>query len=303
LHLEVENIEMKQLPYPRTVCTSERCTEIVNYQGKGEVNYIKHCHEHCYLSNVTVNTVGHPILKGCAAIWNGDSCSICKCSYTAHMHVRVEYIKSKSMVIDQTKVDEIKSTEDAIKVINDKIAQMKDYAKEYEDEYKVIQDISSKFAYLLTSNSTTPYNRYLEPYLDLLMEEELKKVNNIPNYSRDEYEALKKMKESHQENVRILTHAIQTNVVSDVTLDDIFKYKDQLVALKHTGQQFAQMLDKASWTKLDENAKVEKKEESRRMLDLSKPIKRKTAPAQPAQQQQNDTWYSKLASKFFGTNN
>ena len=71
------------------------------------------------------------------------------------MHVTLEYIVVKRPIFDTNKEHEIKNAEDAIRVIDEAIKKMKDVAKEYEDEYQVIQDVASKFAYLLTNHSTT----------------------------------------------------------------------------------------------------------------------------------------------------
>lgn len=56
------------LPYPRTVCTSESCTEFVVIEGRNQIDYITHCHEHCYLTGVEQEVINNPALIGCAAM-------------------------------------------------------------------------------------------------------------------------------------------------------------------------------------------------------------------------------------------
>lgn len=58
ISLEVDDLEMKPLPYPRTVCTAAKCTEMIKYQGQDKIHYKTQCHPHCYLDDVSVNTVG-----------------------------------------------------------------------------------------------------------------------------------------------------------------------------------------------------------------------------------------------------
>src|SRR5699024_7710877 len=72
---------------------------------------------------------------------------------------------------------------------------------------------------------------------------EQKKMSAIDNYPRTAYDSLVKMKETHRENVRILTEAIKNKAHENVRIEDITKFRDQLFALKHSGPQFRQILD------------------------------------------------------------
>lgn len=58
LNIEVEDLESAPLDHPRTVCSAVSCTEVVKFQGQDKINYKTHCHRHCYLEDVGVNTVG-----------------------------------------------------------------------------------------------------------------------------------------------------------------------------------------------------------------------------------------------------
>ena len=60
--------EIIPLHYPRTVCTSESCTELVLVEGRDEIDYVSHCHDHCYLQGVEQEVIHNPALKNCAAI-------------------------------------------------------------------------------------------------------------------------------------------------------------------------------------------------------------------------------------------
>jgi GTPase SAR1 family protein len=60
--------EFINLPYPRTVCTTESCTRVIIVEGVQKVDYSSHCHEHCYLENVQPELINNPALKACAAM-------------------------------------------------------------------------------------------------------------------------------------------------------------------------------------------------------------------------------------------
>lgn len=157
LNLDVDDLEMTPLSYPRTVCTASKCTEVVTYQGQTKINYKTHCHPHCYLSGVTVKSVGDPILRGCAAMSGRENCQVgnCGCPWNVHMHIMCEFNKVKRAILDSNKQKEITSIDDAIRQIEAALRQMKLTVAEYEDEYKVIQEVCSKFAYILIVHSNT----------------------------------------------------------------------------------------------------------------------------------------------------
>lgn len=60
--------DIVELPYPRTVCTNKKCIETTLIDGIYKVNYIRHCHPHCYLSGVEEEFIGHEKLTECAAM-------------------------------------------------------------------------------------------------------------------------------------------------------------------------------------------------------------------------------------------
>lgn len=106
-----------------------------------------------------------------------------------------------------------------------------------------------------TLSLSQPYNQYIEPYLDLLIEEEEKKRTAFASYQDKGEKSLIKMKQEHQRTVQALLEAMNqskantTNTTAtptkhqSVSIKDVSKYCDQLVALKHTGKQFRQMME------------------------------------------------------------
>jgi len=78
--------------------------------------------------------------------------------------------------------------------------------------------------------------------MNLLIDEEQKKMAAVDNYPRTAYDSLVKMKNTHRENVRILTEAINSKSCNSARIEDIDNYVEELLRLKHSGPQFAQML-------------------------------------------------------------
>jgi len=77
------------------------------------------------------------------------------------------------------------------------------------------------------------------------------------------------MKEAHQEAVKVLTKAINNKSHENVQLGDIYKFRDRLFALKHSGDQFRQIMDASKRAKANE-FKLMKEQQ----LDFSKAAKK-----------------------------
>jgi GTPase SAR1 family protein len=60
--------EVVSLRYPRTICTSEKCSKVTKVNGEMKVDYTVKCHEHCYLKGVEQEVINNPILKHCRAM-------------------------------------------------------------------------------------------------------------------------------------------------------------------------------------------------------------------------------------------
>ena len=69
------------------------------------------------------------------------------------MHVTCEYIKLKQTVINLDVQTEIHNTEDAIMQIDKMMREAEDLIEEYQEEVEFIKDVSSKFAFILSTNS------------------------------------------------------------------------------------------------------------------------------------------------------
>ncbi|KAH9389540.1 hypothetical protein TYRP_023190, partial [Tyrophagus putrescentiae] len=239
LNIEIDDLESVELNYPTTVCTANKCTDvIVKDNGEETVHYKTRCHERCQLIGVSANSTGDSKLIGCWAMAGTGICVKCGCSFEFHRHITSESKIVKKTIINQNQQIKIETEEKAIEEIEKTLKQTKKIKKEMEEEIEIIQQISAKFAYILIKNSNTLYNKFLEPYLKLLIQEEKKKSGHIKNYSQTKLNSLEKMLKTHQAQVSILTEAIKFNLKAEVDIKETKILQQQLFALKHTGKKF-----------------------------------------------------------------
>jgi len=94
-----------------------------------------------------------PEIRNCAAFFYGPNCDECGCYWEKHLHSLIEYETATVEKIDKNVKAEIKNKKQAIAVIEKKIAEMNQLVSEYQEELKIIQEVGSKFAYLLNAHS------------------------------------------------------------------------------------------------------------------------------------------------------
>ncbi|RIA79474.1 hypothetical protein C1645_840585 [Glomus cerebriforme] len=76
LYIPQIDLEPEKLGHPRTVCISNSYVEVLRIDQTNEkkIDYIKHCHPHCYLDNVECNMINNAALRECAAINSNGKC-------------------------------------------------------------------------------------------------------------------------------------------------------------------------------------------------------------------------------------
>ena len=84
----------------------------------------------------------------------------CGCSWQEHMHITCEYGVVKRTIIDTNREMEIRNADDAIEAIEQTLESLKLTVEEYKEEMAIIEDIGSKFAYILVEHSTTVSRRW-----------------------------------------------------------------------------------------------------------------------------------------------
>jgi len=95
----------------------------------------------------------------------------------------------------------------------------------------------------LEKYSNTSFSRFIEPHLELLIEEEKKKLEIIKGYSSDTYQSLVNLRDSFSNNVERIRNAIQNGQLTDIQLGDIQMFHQKLLQLPHSGSNFRMALD------------------------------------------------------------
>ena len=150
--MEIEDVEQSPLRYPQIVCTAAKCTEHLNFQGQQKIFYKTRCVEQCYnQSGIQLNHVGHPLLM--EAMGGVLTCARCYCPWQVHTLINVDHRKVKRTI--NVTPNDIYAIDVQIKQIEAKLVPLKKTVREYELERKIIQDVCSKFAQTLISNSNT----------------------------------------------------------------------------------------------------------------------------------------------------
>lgn len=249
LYIPKINIEQKILDYPRTVCTSSKCTEVVsNEDGIKKIHYKTHCHEHCYLDGIQTDVVNNVALQNCSAMNSSKYCNVCGCSWTTHMHITYETYPVRKRIIDKSIKTQIESKEEAKREINKFIQTLDRRIEQFKKEQNFITQASAKFACFLKQNAIAPYNDALAAYLDHLIHEEQQKV--CAGGGNQTLNGLQKMKREYDEQVKILEDAMKRGEnQAKITPDDIKALEKKLLNLEITGADLKTVMTHATAAK------------------------------------------------------
>ncbi|TAE56096.1 MAG: hypothetical protein EAZ87_19030 [Nostocales cyanobacterium] len=242
-------LETKTLKYPRTVCTSDSCVDVISVEdGIQKIHYKTICHDRCHLTGVTTDVVNNVALQSCAAIKNNNYCRVCGCSWTKHMHITYETTQVSKKVIDKSIQSLIESKEDSQSKIKKLIESHNKRIEKYKEEQKFVTSASAKFACFLKQNAITPYNDALSAYLDHLIHQEEQKVG--AGGKNQTLRGLQKMKREYDEEIKILEDAMKEgdNQIT-ITPDDISEIKQKLLNLEMTGADLKSVITQATTAK------------------------------------------------------
>ena len=237
-------LERRTLDHPRTVCTSEKCTEVFNYKGVSQILYKTHCHTRCYLHGVPIEKLPEPKLLNCAAMGGTNSCKRCGCHWTKHMHINYETYRKKTMVVDETIKKLLKSNKTEQEKKEEHIKNLEKRIEKFKDEQKIITEASATFACFLKYNAIAPYNDALAEYLNLLIkkEKQIARADEESN-NQDNIEGLENMKREYEEQVRILNNAMNNkNNNVNITPAAIKALEQKLLNLEFSGTNLKEIL-------------------------------------------------------------
>ena len=144
------------------------------------MNYKQHCHPHCYLEGVPIETVGDSRLQGCAAM---DStcvtCKECKHSFNLHMHRTYDLVTVKRQFISEAVQRKIAEKRNATARMLAAKTVFNQLEREFKLEQKEVMRISATYGAYLKDVAIFPYNDALGDYLYMIIDQEDQKDNSI----------------------------------------------------------------------------------------------------------------------------
>uniref|UniRef100_T1IQV4 DUF8206 domain-containing protein n=1 Tax=Strigamia maritima TaxID=126957 RepID=T1IQV4_STRMM len=161
LNLDIIELETEPLNHPRTVCMAKSC---VKYHPTSDgsacsVEYIKHCHQHCYLKGIPEEIVGDQRLKLCQAIDKETlKCSQCGCFWDKHLYITYVQKQIVTHVTTQHVEMLISGKRNERQQIEAFIKMTEELRKEHEEELRKIIEVSVKLGQYLTENAILPFN-------------------------------------------------------------------------------------------------------------------------------------------------
>ncbi|GES75094.1 P-loop containing nucleoside triphosphate hydrolase [Rhizophagus clarus] len=250
LYIPQIDLEPVTLGYPRTVCTSISCVRSVQIDQTNitKIDYITHCHRHCYLKNVKSDEINNAALKDCKAMDSSGKCNKCGCQWDKHMHITYENKQITTKIIDQNVVKQIskkKSDQETKRAI------IEDYqarVNQLQKEQHIINEISLKFAQFLRQNAIAAFNDAYADYLDhFINEEKIKKSADPNNYDEEILKGLEATKRNYLAQIEVIKKAIDSNdpTMPPVLPDDIAELEQKLYDLPINGQTLRKIKEEA----------------------------------------------------------
>lgn len=235
------DLEIEQIEYPMTVCAADKCKtyEAVGETRERNVIYSQICHDHCYLTGVSVETMNNEQLRTCRVMVDGK-CTECQHDFRSHMHITY-----KASLVEKEFL--CKETQQFIMEKEDKKSRKKAFIttlqmeiRELMNEREFILKCACHFGVFLNQNALIPYNDSFGDYLDMLIQDEEGKTKDIRDQTK--IQAMKKEKETYEEKKRVLETFGNIEGTRKVVPTDIHRMKDQLCSLKHNGKSLKRAL-------------------------------------------------------------
>uniref|UniRef100_A0A914ICK8 G domain-containing protein n=1 Tax=Globodera rostochiensis TaxID=31243 RepID=A0A914ICK8_GLORO len=255
-----ETVQFVPLPYPRTVCTSDRCTEVKITAVKGTTAkqiklFKRHCHRHCFLENIIPENMPNESLKNCWAMSRRENCHVCGCNWRVHMHFRFD------QVVLTHELDEAKRKQFADKRVT--LSTLESLRLQMLHEQETIYLKAAQFCSFLKTWALKPYNDSMEVYILLSIQEAERMVTESDGETDQklQVEKLKGLQESlhlykEQKNIIDAANAKDSSTGPEmITAEDVTTFFDQLCKLPIFGDDIKQMYEQQQKTRQD-NDKV-----------------------------------------------
>ncbi|KAM0433873.1 hypothetical protein ACHAPT_003816 [Fusarium lateritium] len=238
LFVQKETLRSEKVEQPQTVCTHDDCVEIrTDFEGKTETAttiYKTVCHPRCCLRSVDRNRKGHPELQRCFAMDQAGVCRTCGHTWMDHMHIYYKYVPTTYQHRDAATDRDLSKNADNIQLREEAIRMKKEAIEEFRLEHRQVQEAAIQFGFFLKRHAITPYNDATVEYIDMLMDEERKKIK--VGGSNQRRSKLEKEKAEYLQKVEVLEKAMKQGDESKL-LDDagVAQLVDSLYGLPQFG--------------------------------------------------------------------
>uniref|UniRef100_A0A183CF25 G domain-containing protein n=1 Tax=Globodera pallida TaxID=36090 RepID=A0A183CF25_GLOPA len=256
----LHTVQFVPLNHPRTVCTSDRCTEAIKTPAEQIKLHRRHCHAHCYLENIIPGDMPNESLKNCAAMGGKDKCNQCGCDWSVHIHV----------VFDEVVVP-IDFDKAKWKLLADKrvtLSTLEAYRLQMLDERKKIYSKAAFFCSFLKTWALKPYNDSMEEYILLYIKDGKRFVAESDGEAdrKLQMEKLEGLEESlrlYKEQKELIDNANANDSTGPkvIKAEDVTECFDELCKLDLFGKSIKQMYE-VQQKKREDNQKVYTEEEA-----------------------------------------
>ncbi|KAL3089934.1 hypothetical protein niasHS_006386 [Heterodera schachtii] len=238
----LETIEFVPLPHPRTVCAAACCTSIHRTLTGDVTLYMKHCHEQCYLENITPELFPNEGLKYCWAMNGTNTCTQCGCDWSVHIHY--DYAQCKKTFT----IEELEQ-----KLVGDKRAGLsasENVQKQMLEERGIIYKKAAQFCAFLKKWALKPYNDSMEAYINLSIKQAEKVVTECKGAAdeklhEDKLEGLRESLRLYRQQKELIDNATadDSNGPNVITAKDVKKFFNELCKLPVFGKDIRQMFE------------------------------------------------------------
>ncbi|PAV70955.1 hypothetical protein WR25_20930 [Diploscapter pachys] len=239
-------LQPKQLGFPQTVCTGVNCIETATLPNSEtqKTIYKTICHDHCYLQDVTPETVPNVALQHCTAMDKSLKCTNCKCPWDLHMHLTYTQEKTEVLVEDSEIQRKLKNTNNDKEKQEIIVQTYKDRINKYKAEQSAIDEACAKFAAFLNKHAIIAYNDAVEEYLKFNIREAERVTGNTGSKkSSKKVERLEQQLRQYMEKKRILDSQLKNGTAQPIGASDIQKIQKKLEKLELTGPNIKLLFD------------------------------------------------------------
>ncbi|KAF9431327.1 hypothetical protein BGZ76_000460 [Entomortierella beljakovae] len=239
LYIPAVVLRVEDIDFPRTVCISAKCGNVVEVNGVRKVKPNFPCHNHCYLENLT--TFPNPAIRDCCAM-SGDNCTICGCIWNEHIHIRYDVIEEPAIKKDMFVEQLINQGREKMEVIDQVIKVADTRIANLQEEERKILEVSSALGGFLRTNAITPYNDALRSYLMYEIKGQEEFVNS--GGSNRVLEGLKSTLARYETEAKILEEAMKDDSkYSEMTPTEAQGMIESLYNLPLSGQELRSLAD------------------------------------------------------------